>query len=202
MPAGMFEMRRDSITGWWVATVVDRAFLRDRFTLAAEPIDAGKKVIESRRGNTSHNFNPWFAVDFAGQADEEHGRVWFGELGWSGNWRFTVEQTSARQVRVTAVSLPDLMKRKVQALLARREIRDVFDIEHMLKRGVPVDEPPERARAMLAVIEALKRTDYTVKLGSLIEPGIRRYYATENFKLLAGTLRALTAGGRRAAGKL
>jgi UDPglucose--hexose-1-phosphate uridylyltransferase len=41
MPPGMFEMRRDAITGWWVATVVDRAFQRDRFTLAAEPIDDG-----------------------------------------------------------------------------------------------------------------------------------------------------------------
>ena len=24
MAAGLFELRRDSITGWWVATVVDR----------------------------------------------------------------------------------------------------------------------------------------------------------------------------------
>ena len=48
MPAGMFEMRRDSITGWWVATVVDRAFLRDRFTLAAEPIDDGGDCLNCR----------------------------------------------------------------------------------------------------------------------------------------------------------
>lgn len=39
MAPGLFELRRDAITGWWVATVVDRAFQRDRFTLAAEPID-------------------------------------------------------------------------------------------------------------------------------------------------------------------
>ena len=36
-----------------------------------------------------------------GRAAEEHGRVWFGALGWSGNWRITVEQTPYRQVRVT-----------------------------------------------------------------------------------------------------
>jgi len=30
MAAGLFELRRDLITGWWVATVVDRAFHRDR----------------------------------------------------------------------------------------------------------------------------------------------------------------------------
>ena len=38
MSAGLFELRRDPITSWWVATVVDRAFHRDRFRLAAEPV--------------------------------------------------------------------------------------------------------------------------------------------------------------------
>jgi Galactose-1-phosphate uridylyltransferase len=37
--AGLFELRKDPITGWWVATVVDRAFHRDRFARAAEPVD-------------------------------------------------------------------------------------------------------------------------------------------------------------------
>ena len=35
MAAGLFELRKDPITGWWVATVVDRAFHRDRFARAA-----------------------------------------------------------------------------------------------------------------------------------------------------------------------
>ncbi len=39
MAAGLFELRKDAITGWWVATIVDRAFHRDRFRLAAEPVD-------------------------------------------------------------------------------------------------------------------------------------------------------------------
>jgi UDPglucose--hexose-1-phosphate uridylyltransferase len=39
MAAGLFELRKDAITGWWVATVVDRAFHRDRFARAAEQID-------------------------------------------------------------------------------------------------------------------------------------------------------------------
>lgn len=64
-----------------------------------EPIYEGKKILESRKGHTSHNFNPWFAIDH-GDADEEHGGVWFGALAWSGNWRITVEQTPYKQVRV------------------------------------------------------------------------------------------------------
>jgi UDPglucose--hexose-1-phosphate uridylyltransferase len=39
MSRGLFELRKDPITGWWVATVVDRAFHRDRFALPAAPID-------------------------------------------------------------------------------------------------------------------------------------------------------------------
>ena len=39
MAAGLFELRKDPITGWWVATIVDRAFHRDRFARAAESID-------------------------------------------------------------------------------------------------------------------------------------------------------------------
>jgi UDPglucose--hexose-1-phosphate uridylyltransferase len=39
MAAGLFELRKDPITGWWVATMVDRAFHRDRFARAAEPVE-------------------------------------------------------------------------------------------------------------------------------------------------------------------
>jgi UDPglucose--hexose-1-phosphate uridylyltransferase len=39
MGAGLFELRKDPITGWWVATVVDRAFDRERFARRAEPVD-------------------------------------------------------------------------------------------------------------------------------------------------------------------
>jgi UDPglucose--hexose-1-phosphate uridylyltransferase len=41
MPAGLFELRKDSTTGWWVATIVDRAFHRDRFARMADQIDDG-----------------------------------------------------------------------------------------------------------------------------------------------------------------
>jgi alpha-galactosidase len=68
--------------------------------VAQEPIHPGKKVLESRRGMTSHPMNPWFAIDHQGRADEEHGQVWFGALGWSGNWKLVVEESPCLQVRV------------------------------------------------------------------------------------------------------
>ncbi len=86
-----------------------------------EPIHEGIKVIESRLGHTSHNFNPWFAID-TGTATEENGPVWFGALGWSGNWRLSIEQTPYEQVRVTGGLNP-------------------FDFSYPLKPGETLDTP-------------------------------------------------------------
>jgi alpha-galactosidase len=77
------------------------------WTLNQELIQGGERVIESRRGSTSHQANPWFAIsresgrDAATAADEEHGEVWFGALAWSGSWRITVEHTQIDALRVT-----------------------------------------------------------------------------------------------------
>lgn len=70
--------------------------------LVQEDIHAGVKVLESRRGDApSNQMNPWFALDGPERATQEHGRVWFGALGWSGSWKLAIEQTPQRQVRVT-----------------------------------------------------------------------------------------------------
>jgi alpha-galactosidase len=79
------------------------------WTLNQEPIHPGARVIESRRGSTGHQANPWFAISRdasqknAGPitAAEEHGEVWFGALAWSGSWRLTVEVNQLDFVRVT-----------------------------------------------------------------------------------------------------
>ncbi len=91
--------------------------------MAQEPVTPGVKVIESRRGNTSHQANPWFAIDGPGPATETAGAVWFGALGWSGNWRIAVEQTPHQQVRVTAGL-------------------NTFDFAHTLKPGERLETPP------------------------------------------------------------
>jgi alpha-galactosidase len=74
--------------------------------LQHEPIHAGQRVLESRRGSTGHQNNPWFAIERgangkADGGDEDTGDVWFGALAWSGSWRITVEQDQIQQVRVT-----------------------------------------------------------------------------------------------------
>ena len=69
--------------------------------LIETPVKMGMQVLESRRGSTSQQSNPWFALDHDGNTDQEHGNVFFGALAWSGSWRISVEETSTHQVRVT-----------------------------------------------------------------------------------------------------
>src|SRR6185437_5286809 len=64
-------------------------------------VQPGKTVLESRRGTTGAQNNPWFAIDREGGNDQEAGGVWFGALGWSGSWQISVEQDQLQQVRVT-----------------------------------------------------------------------------------------------------
>jgi alpha-galactosidase len=69
--------------------------------LQSASLDVGSQVIESRRGSTGSQANPWFALEGPDAAGEEHAPVYFGELGWSGSWRITMEQSSFHQVRIT-----------------------------------------------------------------------------------------------------
>jgi alpha-galactosidase len=101
------------LTGHWGA----------EWQLHSEPLQTGARIIESRRGSTSHQASPWFAIDRPQQTTEESGPVWFGALGWSGSWRITVEQTAMQQVRVTGGFNP-------------------FDFGYRLKPGEQLETPP------------------------------------------------------------
>jgi alpha-galactosidase len=71
------------------------------FTLQTRAITPGSTVIESRKGVTSHQANPWIAISRTG-TEEESGPVWFGALAWSGSWRIHVDMDAAGSVRATA----------------------------------------------------------------------------------------------------
>jgi predicted nucleotidyltransferase component of viral defense system len=92
------------------------------------------------------------------------------------------------QVFLKAVSLSDMIASKLEAFLDRQEIRDAFDMEFLLKKGVPLQASDDTRRQVLTRINAFSRKDYTVKLGSLLEKEQRQYYAVENFKILKGAL--------------
>ncbi len=69
--------------------------------LQHEAVQPGTRILESRRGSTGHQANPWFSITAAGATSETAGPVWFGELAWSGSWRIAVEENESKQVRIT-----------------------------------------------------------------------------------------------------
>ena len=109
LPAGQYTL--NYLTGRWAG----------EWTLTQEPVHPGARVIESRRGSTGHQANPWFAIQ-AGEASEDNGEVWFGALAWSGSWRITVEQDQLDEVRVTGGFNP-------------------FDFGYALKPGEKLETP-------------------------------------------------------------
>ena len=93
-----------------------------------------------------------------------------------------------RQGYVRTAAPEEMMRAKIAALLNRKEIRDAFDIEFLIKRGIKPAASPAEAEKILRVIESFTKKDYTVKLGSLLEPADRGYYSAENFKIIKSAL--------------
>jgi predicted nucleotidyltransferase component of viral defense system len=91
---------------------------------------------------------------------------------------------SSLQVYVRTVSLQQMMRSKIDAFLQRKEIRDVYDMEFLVKKGVQIDISSRKATQLLNGIADLTRQDYNVKLCSLIEADQRPYYRQKNFNIL------------------
>jgi alpha-galactosidase len=90
LPRGT-DYRLRYLTGRWAG----------EWALHEQPVQPGKTLLESRRGSTGDQNNPWFAIDKNGANDQDSGDIWFGALGWSGSWQISIEQDQVQQVRIT-----------------------------------------------------------------------------------------------------
>lgn len=111
LPRGT-DYRLRYLTGRWAG----------EFSVQEQPVRPGKTVLESRRGTTGAQNNPWFAIDREGNVNQEQGDVWFGALGWSGSWQITIEQDQLQQVRVTGGP-------------------NAFDFAYLLRKGERFETP-------------------------------------------------------------
>lgn len=101
-------------------------------------------------------------------------------------------KSSTRQVLVKAHTLEQTMKNKIQAFLDREEIRDCFDIEFLIRRGVHLPVSSDREIAELQKkISRFKDLDFRVKLGSILEKDIRDYYIENRFGFLEEKLASM-----------
>jgi hypothetical protein len=84
------------------------------------------------------------------------------------------------------------MKNKIDAFLNRAEIRDCFDIEFLLRRGVELhfkDHGP--FMAFQKKLDHLTERDFKVKLGSILESDLREYYVRNKFSYLKEKLASM-----------
>jgi predicted nucleotidyltransferase component of viral defense system len=92
---------------------------------------------------------------------------------------------STKQIILNAHTLDQTIKNKVAAFLDRGEIRDCFDIEFLLRRGVELPGLGDRQSIEFRdKLVGFKDRDFKVKLGSILENDIRNYYIVNRFRYL------------------
>jgi hypothetical protein len=77
-----------------------------------------------------------------------------------------------------------MFKNKVSALIERGEVRDAFDLEFIIRKGLEPDLSIEERNAVMKRLKGFKKKDFDVKLGSIILPDLREYYRVNRFSYL------------------
>ena len=90
-----------------------------------------------------------------------------------------------RQVLLYTHTLKQTMMNKIDALLDRGEIRDAFDIEFLLRKGIDLPEMTTAHRNLIKKrLNSFEKNDFKVKLGSILEDDLRSYYIENRFRYL------------------
>jgi alpha-galactosidase len=69
------------------------------FQLERTSLTDGAKLLDVR-GMRFHHRSPWYLIRPAGDSKEEVGKVWFGALGWSGNWVLRFEKMPTGELQI------------------------------------------------------------------------------------------------------
>jgi predicted nucleotidyltransferase component of viral defense system len=92
---------------------------------------------------------------------------------------------SNRQVLLYTHTLSQTMDNKIAALITRGEIRDAFDIEFLLRKGITLPEMTIEDKSLLKkCLKSFRENDFKVKLGSILDEDMRSYYIKNHFRYL------------------
>ena len=91
---------------------------------------------------------------------------------------------SNQQVLLKSFTLEQMMKNKVKAFSDRKEIRDVFDIEFLTRKGINISANYEELKKIKEIIKGFEKRDYYVTLSFLLADDIREYYKKNKFAYL------------------
>lgn len=104
---------------------------------------------------------------------------------WDTEKTIAFSKHSNRQVLVITHTLAQTMLNKIDALFNRQEIRDAFDIEFLLRKGVLLpDMSVETRHRLKQKLQAFSANEFKVKLGSLLESDMREYYVQNQFRFV------------------
>ena len=91
---------------------------------------------------------------------------------------------STKQVMIKGLTLQQMMKNKIEALLSRKIIRDCFDLEFLVMRGTELPKDKEKLRQIMDIILSFNERDYKITLGSILEDNDRKLYLKNKFGFL------------------
>jgi UDPglucose--hexose-1-phosphate uridylyltransferase len=132
MPGGLFELRRDDITGWWVATVVEREYDRSRFAQRAEPVQREGAVCQNC--DRAPHDGVWYRMlrqqaftiaggqrehETATRDEREPGQSGLGLLGDVGSWA-TIAAPTGHHERLESADRSTVI---AMLALAREQVR-------------------------------------------------------------------------------
>jgi len=95
------------------------------------------------------------------------------------------------QVILRVITLEEAMKNKIKAALDRKDMRDFFDLEFLMRQGVELKAKGNDLESLRGIIEGFKNRDYSVVLGSLLEADLRNYYVKNKFGFLIAKISSL-----------
>jgi UDPglucose--hexose-1-phosphate uridylyltransferase len=137
MPGGLFELRRDDITGWWVATVVEREYDRSRFAQPAELVRPEGGACQNC--DRAHHDGVWLRMlrqqaftiaggqrehEAAGREEREPEQEGLGLLGDIGSWA-TIAAPRGHHERLDATDRSTVI---AMLAIARDQVRRARDL--------------------------------------------------------------------------
>ena len=103
--------------------------------------------------------------------------------------RIAFSKYGTNQVVLRVVTLEEAMKNKIKAALDRKDIRDFFDIEFILRQGIMLPGNERELSELKAIVSEFKENDYKVALGSLLDSDTRKYYVKNKFDYLLSKIK-------------
>jgi len=88
------------------------------------------------------------------------------------------------QILVRGFTLQQMLQNKIVSLLSHGEIRDAFDVEFFVRKGIDLSLPEAEKEKVLKRLRGFKKRDFDVKLGGILQPELRDYYRRKRFAYL------------------